>query len=199
MYIPRLYARGDHGELVALIRAHGFATLITRDLEASHLPLLHVDDGSPYGKLVGHMARANPQWEHFDGDALAVFSGPHAYISPTMYVSDRMVPTWNYAVVHAYGTPRVLDDAGARDVLDRLVAHYESTRPAPWAVSALPAAYTDQLVQAIVAFEIPIARLEGKWKVGQNREDVDRLAAADALAGGSDDDRAIAELMRKAR
>lgn len=197
MYVPRIYANHDHAELVALIRAHGFATLVTADLEASHLPLLHVDDGSPLGKLVGHMARANPQWQHFQGEALAVFGGPHAYVSPSMYVSPRMVPTWNYAVVHAYGTPRLVDDA--RAILDALVAHYEATRPAPWDVTQLPADYTAQLIQQIVAFEIPITRIQGKWKVGQNREEVDRLAAADALSSGSEDDRAVAELMRKPR
>jgi len=196
MYVPALYGRDDPAELTALIQAHGFATLVTADLEASHLPLLHVDDGSPHGKLLGHMARANPQWRGFAGDALAVFSGPHAYVSPSMYVSPRMVPTWNYAVVHAYGTPRVLDDAGARAVLDQLVAHYEASRPAPWAVTALDEAYAGSLVKAIVAFELPITRLQGKWKVGQNREPVDRLAAADALATGTEDDRAVATLMR---
>lgn len=200
MYVPNLFRRDDPAELIALIRAHGFATLVTSPggvPEASHLPLLHVDDGSPRGKLIGHMARANPQWKLFDGEALAIFHGPHAYISPSMYVSPRMVPTWNYATVHAYGTPRVLDDAGARDVLEQLVAHYEAGRPTPWRVADLDAEYTTSLVKAIVAFELPIARIQGKWKVGQNREPVDRLAAADALAGGRDDDRAVAELMRK--
>ncbi len=200
MYVPSLYAPEGRAQVIALIRAHGFATLVTcaRGVpEASHLPLLHVEDGSPHGKLLGHMARANPQWRDFTGEALAVFAGPHAYVSPTMYVSPQMVPTWNYAVVHAYGAPRVLDDAGARDVLDRLVAFYEASRPAPWAVSALDETYAGQLVKAIVAFEIPIARVQGKWKVGQNREAVDRLAAADALAAGGEDDRAIAALMRE--
>jgi len=206
MYVPTVFAppgpRDDPSAALALIRAHGFATLVTCPggvPEASHLPLLHVDDGSPRGKLIGHMARANPQWKRFGADeVMAVFGGPHAYVSPSMYVSPRMVPTWNYAAVHAYGVPRVLDDAGARDVLDRLVAHFEADRPSPWRVADLDAAYTVQLLAAIVAFELPITRLVGKWKVGKNREPVDRLAAADALAASErEDDRAVAALMRE--
>jgi transcriptional regulator len=197
MYIPDLFARHDVDDLRALMRDHGFATLVTvADGEpfASHLPLLWVDDGSTHGVIVGHVARANPQWRHFASraPAVAMFAGPHAYVSPTWYATADQVPTWNYAAVHAYGVPRALDPAGARAVLDRLVARHEDA----WQLDRLPAAKQDALIAAIVAFEMPIARLEGKWKVGQNRKPEDRRRAAEHLATtGAPDATAIAKLM----
>ncbi len=201
MYIPSMFARTDADDLRALIRDHGFATLVTVDGDgpvASHLPLFLVDDGSPHGLLCGHMARANRQWRHFagGGEALAVFTGPHTYISPTWYGSDGHVPTWNYAVVHAHGAPRLVGDDRAREILERLVDQYEAGQPVPWRLADLDAEYAAGLLAAIVAFEIPIARLEGKWKVGQNRNHGDRTRAADALiAQGGEDATAVAALM----
>ncbi len=201
MYVPRSFVQADRPAIAALLRDHDFATLVTVDAGApfvTHLPLLHVDDSSPHGKLVGHMARANPQWRHFTGgEACAVFTGPHAYVSPRWYASAEQVPTWNYAAVHASGTARILEaPAQARAAIEALVARHERGATA-WRIDELPAAKIDQLLAAIVAFELPIARLEAKWKVGQNRAAVDRLAAADVLAGSEHADaRAIAALMR---
>jgi transcriptional regulator len=197
MYIPSSFAERDPAALRTLIADRGFATLVTSDAAGvplgSHLPLLHVDDGSPHGRLIGHMARANPQWRQFEREALAVFTGPHAYVSPTWYAGPDHVPTWNYAAVHAYGVAQPVGDARALEILEQLVAHYE---PTPWKVADLPAAKISQLVAAIVAFELPIARLEGKWKVGQNREPIDRQAAAEALAGQGGEAAEVAALMR---
>jgi transcriptional regulator len=196
MYIPSSFAQRDAASLRSLIADRGFATLVTTGAEtptASHLPLVLADDGSPHGVLLGHMARANPQWRQFDREALAVFAGPHAYVSPTWYAGPDHVPTWNYAAVHAYGIARPVGDARALEILELLVARYE---PTPWKVADLPAEKVTQLVAAIVAFEIPIARLEGKWKVGQNREPVDRAAAADALAAQGGEAAEVAALMR---
>lgn len=193
MYVPGLFERDEPAALAALIRDRAFATVVTVAGGvpfASHLPLLYRD-----GVLLGHMARANPQWRHFacGGEVLAIFHGPHAYISPSWYQTAHQVPTWNYAVVHAYGVARLIDDAGAaREVLARLVETFDPS----WRIDALPDEKLAQLVRAIVAFEIPVARLEGKWKVGQNREPVDRASAATRLAAlGGEDATAIAALM----
>ncbi|MCA9676958.1 MAG: FMN-binding negative transcriptional regulator, partial [Myxococcales bacterium] len=202
MYAPSSFAQRDRGAIVALMRDHGFAQLVTVADGApwvSHLPLLHLEDGSAHGVLVGHMARANPQWRHFEaGDALAVFTGPHAYVSPRYYASPEQVPTWNYAVVHAHGRARAIDDpARARAVLELLVAQYEGDAATPWRVDDLPADKLGRLLQAITAFELPIAGLDGKWKVGQNRAVEDREAAAAALvASGEPVAAAVAALMR---
>jgi transcriptional regulator len=143
--------------------------------------------------LVGHVARANPQWQHFGGEVLAIFAGPHAYVSPTWYAGPDHVPTWNYAVVHAYGVARTVDDDRALEILDLLVEQYE---PTPWRARDLPAEKRAKLVKAIVAFEMPVSRWEGKWKVGQNREPADRAAAAEALAGQGGEAAEIAALMK---
>jgi transcriptional regulator len=193
MYVPSSFARRDDRALRELIRARGFATVITAPGGvpfASHLPLLLDGD-----VLVGHMARANPQWRHFDGatEVLAVFHGPHAYISPVWYEAPEHVPTWNYAVVHAYGVPRIVEGERAREVLAALVEAYE---PTPWRIGDLAADKLGKLLGAIVAFELPIARLEGKWKVGQNREPAERASAAAHLrAQGGEDAEAVATLM----
>jgi transcriptional regulator len=194
MYIPGLFAKDEPEALAALIRERAFATVVTVAGGvpfASHLPLLLDGD-----VLIGHMARANPQWEHFaSGDqVLAIFHGPHAFISPSWYAGGDHVPTWNYAVVHAYGAPRVLDDpAAARDVLARLTAAMD---PTGWRIDALPEEKVANLVKAIVAFEIRVTRLEGRWKVGQNRTPADRASAAAHLhAQGGEDATSIAALM----
>jgi transcriptional regulator len=202
VYIPGLFARDERSDLLGLIRDHGFAALVTVDGGvpfATHLPLLHVDDGSPHGMLIGHVARANSQWQHLArGEALAVFSGPHAYVSPSWYLSADQVPTWNYTVVHAYGTARLVDEARTLEILAAMVERYEAGSPAPWRIDQLSDGYAAKLARALVAFELPIARLEGKWKLGQNRLPADREAAAAALAERSPDEQAIAALMRRA-
>lgn len=185
MYVPRSFSAPDDAAR-ALIRARPFATVVTVDGGApfaSHLPLVLVGED----RLVGHMARANPQWRHFGaGEVLAIFHGPHAYVSPTWYASAGQVPTWNYAVVHAYGAPAIVDGAAA---LAPLVEAFEAAwRPGD--------AELARLVPAIVGFELRVTRIEAKWKVGQNREPADRASAAARLRGaGGEDAAAIAQLM----
>ncbi len=135
--------------------------------------------------LIGHFARANPHWRHArDGESMAIFHGPHAYVSPSWYAApDAMVPTWNYAVVHAHGTIEVVDDdLGARQVLDALVQRFEHARPEPWQFR-MPERDRDARVAAIVAFRLRIRRIEGKFKLSQNRSAEDRARVAAALEG----------------
>ncbi|WP_438020337.1 FMN-binding negative transcriptional regulator [Sorangium sp. So ce315] len=177
MYIPRSFHEQDESELLALIGEHGFATLVTAENNipfATHLPLLAERD--PEGRLLlqGHVARANPQWRAFaqQGEVLAIFTGPHAYISPSVYRLPG-VPTWNYAVVHAYGTPSIVEEpAKVLSSLRRLASKYEAGRDNPWSPDDAEAVVR-QLLSGIVAFEISVTRLEGKFKLSQNRDPQD--------------------------
>lgn len=204
MYVPSHFDLKDVDEARALMRARSFATLVSTGEDGApfvtHLPLLLEADGSPHGKLVGHVARANPHWRLFDRGTptLAVFHGPHAYISPNWYASPNLVPTWNYTAVHAYGTPRVLgDSADALAVVERLAAYFEASLPQPWTTAALPPGNALAQMKGIVAFEMPIERLQAKAKVGQNRLAADRQSAAAALdVLGGEDNTAVAALMR---
>lgn len=186
MYIPRLFKETDQAELHGLIQAYSFGTLITQhDGEpfATHLPFLLQPDVGPHGTLVGHMARANPQWRDFAADqsAMAMFQGPHAYISPSWYVTEPNVPTWNYAAVHAYGTPRAIDDHDEiAEILRASVQMYEAPFAQPWAFD-LPEDYVDKMIRAIVGFVIPITRLEGKFKLNQNRALEDQQQVVEVL------------------
>jgi transcriptional regulator len=142
-----------------------------------------VPEAEPHGTLIGHFARANPHWGHADGGAtLAVFHGPHAYVSPSWYEHpERMVPTWNYATVHMHGTLEIIADAAAtRAVLDALVDRFEGGRAAPWTLR-MPERRRDAMVAAIVAFRLRVTRLEGKFKLSQNRSAADRARVAAAL------------------
>jgi transcriptional regulator len=202
MYVPPQYRQDHEDALHALIDAHPFATLVAPTAEGfsvDHLPLLL--DRS--GRLRVHVARANRLWQdaRLDADAVAVFQGPHAYISPAWYPSKaetgKGVPTWNYAVVHARGRLRFIDD---RDWLlahvTALSARHEAARPAPWHVADAPGDYIQRMLAGIVGFELSIAQLEGKWKVGQNRTDADRAGAAAGLRGeGREGAAALAALM----
>jgi len=202
MYIPNSFREDDPKLLHELIRQHNFGILITqRDGApfATHLPFMLDAERGPHGTLLAHMARANPQWCDFAAGqvALAIFQGPHAYISPSWYEAMPSVPTWNYAVVHAYGVPRVIEDRQElQRMLGRLVATHESPRAQPWRME-LPDDYIDRMMRAIVGFEIEISRLEGKLKLSQNRGENDRRQVAQALAeSGEPLDRAVAEMMR---
>jgi len=187
MYIPASFHVDDSAKLAAVIREHSFATLVTHDGAApfaSHLPMLFRPELGPHGTLVSHMARANAQWRHFaDGrEVLAVFHGPHGYISPSWYQTQPAVPTWNYATVHAYGVPAMFDDPErVATLLGETVSAYDST----WS-GELPGELRDRLMQAIVAFEIPITRIEGKFKLGQNRSPADQQGVFDALIASDD-------------
>src|SRR5206468_5364102 len=138
MYIPRFNRIDDREQIVRFIQEHGFGTLVSNGNEgmiASHLPVLWSEPGEAgWGTLRSHMARANPQWRHFESgeEILVVFHGPHAYISPSWYVMQHTVPTWNYAVVHAYGVPELLDEPGLRQVVEDTTAQYEANMAQPW-------------------------------------------------------------------
>ena len=194
MYVPDHFREDPPDVLHAAIRDIGFATLVTEGLEANHLPMLLQDS-----VLRGHVARANPVWKAGDGAALAIFLGPHAYISPNWYPSKadtgKAVPTWNYITVHAKGRIRWIEDADwLRAHVTALSALHESPRPDPWAVSDAPASYIDGLLRAIVGFELTIETLEGKYKLSQNRPEPDQQGVRDALAREGRDD--IARLMK---
>jgi transcriptional regulator len=187
MYLPRHFEQNDPEALAALIRDHPLATLVSQGadgLTADHVPLEY---DAEHRLLRGHVARANPLWRQADGrPVLAVFSGPQAYVSPNWYAAKaethKVVPTWNYAVVHGHGTLRAVDDAAwLRDFVGRLTARHEFAQPAPWAVTDAPADYVEQMLRAIVGIEIPLERLVGKWKVTQNRSAADREGVAAAL------------------
>ncbi len=201
MYIPAAFRVESPDKLAGLIRDHSFATLVTHDGRscfASHLPMLYDPDAGPHGTLVAHMARANPQWRHFAGqqEALAIFHGPHAYISPSWYRSSPAVPTWNYATVHAYGVPVIIENSERLAALiDETVETYEKSLPEPWD-GHLPDEFRTGLMQAIVGFEIPVSRIEGKFKLGQNRSAEDLKGVYDALSGSPDfGDKALAGMM----
>jgi len=205
VYVPGAFSETDAGALAALMRDHGFATLVTvvdGAPVASHVPLIFEPECGPRGTLYGHLARANPQWRAFDGarEALAIFHGPHAYVSPNWYRDPaRAVPTWNYAVAHVHGAPRAIDDAGeARAVLARLVAAYEGGRAEPWSLDRLDARFLAAQLRGIVAFEMPVARIEGKFKLNQNKPPEDRAGVIAGLRDESRADaRALADLMAR--
>ena len=208
MYVPRHFEESRTDVLHELVRAHPFATLVTQSadgLEANHLPLELDPEPTPYGTLVGHVARANPVWRQaaVDVDALVIFAGPHGYVSPGWYPTKqetgKVVPTWNYAVVHAHGRLRFVEDAAwLRALVERLTRRYETTRPAPWAVSDAPSEFIDAMLKAIVGVEMVVTRLVGKWKLSQNRPVADRAGVrrglvAEATPGGAD----LAALMQR--
>lgn len=205
MYVPKHFQESDAGELAHFMAANGFAVLLTTDERGlpfgSHLPLLYdAGPGGAPGRIVGHMAKANPQWRHFraDTEVLAVFAGPHGYVSPAWYDSHPAVPTWNFAAVHAYGRPRLIDEpAEAEALLRRLVATYEAGRPKPWNMDGLPRGYFDGMLRGIQAFELAVTCLEGKFKLSQNRDATDRANVAVALSAEADGAaQATAALMR---
>lgn len=191
MYIPRHFEQPDVETMHALLRAHPLATLVTqRDggLYANHIPLHLVSSVGPYGVLQGHVARANPILQDFNGqgDVLAVFHGPQGYISPSWYATKqdtgKVVPTWNYVVVHAHGLVSVVDDAHwLRAQLDALTRQNEATFAHPWDVSDAPVEYTDKMIGNIVGFELVITRLSGKWKVSQNQPPKNRASVIEGL------------------
>lgn len=182
MYLPAANRIDDLERACSFIDSHGFATVVTqRDGVpwASHLPVLLDRGVGERGRLRSHLARANEQWRHFDSkqEVLCIFFGPHAYISPSWYVSPVAVPTWNYATVHVYGYPRLEEDPAAlRRIVEDTTRKYEAGLPQPWELR-LPEATVDGLLRAIVGFEIAITRIEAKFKLGQNRprEDQEKM------------------------
>jgi len=206
MYLPASFRQDDLGKLHRQIRATPFALLTsagTDGVQASHLPLLLEPDEGEFGTLYGHFAKANPHWRdlHSGVEVLAVFSGPDAYISPSWYPAKaehgKVVPTWNYIAVHARGPVQLIEE---RESLLRIVSRisdlHEAGRPQPWAVSDAPRDYLDVMLRAIVGFALPIRRLEGKWKLGQNRSAADQLGVRRGLAASPEpSDQALAACM----
>ena len=196
MYTPPHF-REDRIEVMReLMGRFPLAALVTvgpDGLEANHIPLIHDPAPAPFGTLLGHVAKANSQWlgSRADFGALAIFQGPQAYISPSLYPSKaehgKVVPTWNYAVVHAHASLTIHEDPEwLRGLVTRLTETHEAARLAPWQVSDAPPGYIDGLLRAIVGVELHIDKLEGKWKVSQNREETDRLRIVAAFEASAD-------------
>ncbi|MHB8625023.1 MAG: FMN-binding negative transcriptional regulator [Aggregatilineales bacterium] len=206
MYIPKHFREDDPSVLHDLIEQYNFAALVTHhddQLHATHLPFYLDKSRGEHGTLVAHMARANSQWRDFadNQEALVIFQGPHAYITPSWYENvPTNVPTWNMAVVHAYGIPKIIEDHDAMyAMLRRLVSAHESPREQPWPIESSEE-YVHGRIAAIVGFELPIARLEGKFKLSQNRTEADQLRVIDGLgASGSPQDAEVASLMEQRR
>ena len=191
MYRPAHFVEDDRATLYERMRRYDFATLVTMAGDkpvATHLPLL-IDAGrGANGTLLGHVSRANKQWRGFAGtESLAIFQGPHAYVSPRWYATTPLVPTWNYAVIHAYGAPAIVDDADAKlAIIERLVTVQEAVMPEPWRVDEVPGDFRDTQLSGIVAFEIEITRLEGKFKMSQDKQPADRAGVIAALEARAD-------------
>jgi transcriptional regulator len=200
MYIPPPTREENREKLFTLMKQNSFGLMVTAPEGvpfASHLPFEIDAESGEFGTLRTHLARANPQWEHLQAEieVLAIFAGEHAYVSPTYYVSSPNVPTWNYAAVHVYGTPRLLTDDELRPLLRELTAQYEP--PDGWNLNAIPTEYVEKLSRAIVGVEIAITRLEGKWKMSQNKSEADRQSVIAALEAQSDSlARTVATTMR---
>jgi transcriptional regulator len=201
MYIPAAFAETDLTRLHEFIERNSFGALVSQvdGLPlASHVPFLLERTTGPHGTLVGHMARANPQWRDLAGQTvLAIFSGPHTYISPTWYESEQVVPTWNYTAVHAYGRVKVTEDKHALlDIVQRSVDIYEQAMPRPWSFDH-SSTFVERMLAQIVGFRIDIEKIEGKWKLNQNHPVDRRKKVIHVLQQRSDENaQAIAALMQ---
>jgi transcriptional regulator len=192
VYQPSQFREVRQEAMHELMRTHAFATLVVLEggaLSANHLPIVIHPELSEKGVLRGHVAKANEIWRRFDQslEALAIFQGPNHYVSPSWYPSKaehgRVVPTWNYVVVHAYGPLKFIDDERwLKQHLDELTSRHEDGRSSPWRVSDAPDDFVARLLEGIVGFEMPISRLEGKWKLSQNRSEPDRRGVQYGLA-----------------
>lgn len=206
MYTPSAFKDDELASLHGLIEQTRLAILITHDeqgMQASHLPLLLRADQGAQGTLYGHLARANPQWRALENGAqvLVVFPGADAYVSPSFYPAKaehgKVVPTWNYVAVHAYGVAQVFNDPQRLlEVVSGLTDKHEAGRASPWAVADAPADYIDKMLGAIVGFALPIERLEGKRKLSQNRSAADIAGVREGLGASADSkDQELARLM----
>jgi len=201
MFLPHTFEVKDLSIIKAFMLSHSFAQLITNVNGvpfASHIPLL-LDHVGTHGRLLGHVAKANNQWTGFDGktDALVVFSGPHAYISPNWYANENLVPTWNYVSVHAFGKPNVISNPKvALEVMRQLTDFYESDSTGNWSMDNLNSDFIEKKIKGIVTFEIPIDRVECKFKLSQNQELKDRRGAIQGLLDSGDIEASkVAQLM----
>ncbi|MFY9259333.1 MAG: FMN-binding negative transcriptional regulator [Gallionella sp.] len=200
MYIPQHFAENDVQRLHEFMRQHSFATLVTThdgSPFASHLPLTFAHGIGEHGALLGHIARANPQWQDLAASAevLAMFQGGHAYVSPAWYEPNAMsVPTWNFTAVHAYGTARILSESELENTLQQLTDEHEKALPQPWKLE-LTQTMRERMLGAIVGFEITLNRVEGKFKLSQNRNEQDQRNVMEKLAE-SEHGKAVAHSMR---
>jgi transcriptional regulator len=201
MYVPATNELRDDRQIDELLRRYDFAAIVSATpdgLVATQVPVVARRTAAGL-TLVGHLARANPHWRAMDGraPAVAIFTGPHDYVSPTWYSQTPAVPTWNYATVHAHGAPRAIEDqAFIAAHLAELVARHE-TGPGAWRVDAQPEGFVENLARAIVAFELPVVRLEAKVKMGQNRSALDRRGTIAGLErAGTPEAAALAAFMR---
>ena len=210
MYIASQFEEQETAALHDLIAANPFGTLVTLGgggIEANHFPFVLDRTAGEFGTLRTHVARANPVWRGLDAgaEALAIFQGANAYVSPSWYpskhVHGKAVPTWNYVAVHAYGTMRAVDNpAWLRSFLAQLTEQHEAGRWHPWRIDDAPADFIDQLLTAIVGIEIPLSRLAGKWKVSQNRSESDRQGVAAGLRSvGGEQALAMADAVSRQR
>jgi transcriptional regulator len=202
MYNPPAFQKDERSKLFDFIQKNSFGILITQKegkLEASHLPVLVQPDFGKQGGLLGHMAKANPQWNGLTGEeVMMIFQGPHAYISPSWYGTPESVPTWNYVSVHAYGRfIPITDETEIGEILGNSVAFYESAFSQPWDTGKLPGDYFKKLLKMVVGFRIEVSRLEGKWKLSQNHTVEKREAVVKALQQGGHDSREVAKLMKE--
>ena len=209
MYLPTLFQEARVPVLHALIRRHGLAVLVTMGpdgLTADHIPMELDPEPPPLGTLRGHVARANPVWRTAsrDVEALAIFQGPDHYVSPAWYPTKRetgkVVPTWNYAVVHAHGPLRIVEEAAwLRRLVEQLTNRFEAGRAQPWHVTDAPEDFVATQLKAIVGIELPLTRLRGKWKVSQNRMAADRSGVVEGLrALDNPGSRVVADLVAEA-
>ena len=198
LYLPAHFNETRTEVMHALMRAHPLSTLVTQcgsGLVANHVPVQTLAEPKPLGCIRGHVARANPLWREYRAgtEALAIFQGPQVYISPSFYPSKvktgEVVPTWNYAVVHASGKLRFIDDAAwLHDFVAGLTATHEAPRSMPWKIEDAPAPYIDKMLRLIIGFEFSIATLAGKWKVSQNRSPTDQQGVMHQLQNADDAD-----------
>ncbi|HXZ48377.1 MAG TPA: FMN-binding negative transcriptional regulator [Usitatibacter sp.] len=200
LYIPPPFRVDDRRELVEFVERNAFGTLVSSGpggLRVSHIPFLVEAPADGRLRLLAHVARANDHWRALEqaSEVVAIFHGPHAYVSPTWYEHHPAVPTWNYAVVHAHGRAAPLDEAELRALLARLAAKYEAGNAPPWRMEDLPEDYVRGMVKAIAGFAIEVTKLEGKFKLSQNRPGRDAERVAEALRAGGEE--ALAGLMRE--
>jgi len=205
MYVPPAFREDDPAALAAMMRETRLPSLVTATAEglmATPLPLILVEDEGPHGTLYGHVAKANPQWKLPPiGPAMVIFQGPEAYVSPSWYAAKaahhKVVPTWNYVAVHAYGTAEFFDDADRLlDVVTRLTQRHEAGRAAPWAVSDAPPDFVRAHMRGIVGLRLEITRIDGKRKLSQNRDQADREGVATGLAASTEPaDQALGRLI----
>jgi transcriptional regulator len=200
MYIPAAFAESDLARLHDFIEQNGFGLLVSQAGGlpfATHLPFLLERTAGPHGTLVGHLARANPQWREAAGQtALAIFSGPHAYVSPSWYEAEQVVPTWNYTAVHAYGRVEVIEDRAALLAIVReMVRVYERAMPRPWSFDP-SGTFAGRMLAQIVGFRIEVEKIEGKWKLNQNQPVERRRKVVRALRQrGGENAEGVAALM----